>query len=330
MQGLRRTKSVVGLDLGAGAVKAVELTQGALRSCAFAPHTQGENLTTRSMAAAIGSALRQAAPRATRVVVGLNAAEVIVHRFALPRDLPSAEIEEQARAQAGQAVPYPLDEARYDYVEEGRGERNLSYCMGIAKMEAVQALCRPVEDAGLKVAAVDITPFAIQRAVSIPGSEDSALAVLDGGHRQTRLALYPGNGPVFQHSYSFGCAELAERLRRTYGLSKNDTLKAMEECALPGGQVSRIRESFLRDLARHTERALQLYLASRHDIRAPERTVLWGGAALLHGACEVLEEALGMPVGIAAPPDDSGDGRKAPGFSPALLGAYALALNDHA
>ena len=330
MQGLRRTKAVVGLDLGAGAVKAVELTRGRLRSSAFAPHTQGENPTGKSMAAAIRRALGQAAPRATRAVVGLNAAEVIMHRFSLPSDLPSAEIEEQARAQAGQAAPYPLDEARYDYVEEGKGERNMRYCMGIARLGAVRALCRPVEDAGLKVAAVDITPFAIQRAVSRPEAKDSALAVLDGGHRQTRLTLYSGNGPAFQHSYSFACAELAERLRVAYGLSKNDTLKAVEECALPGGPASRIRESFLRDFARHTERALQLCLASRHDTRAPERTVLWGGAALLHGACEVLEETLGMPVSVADPPTDPGGGPKAPGFSPVLLGAYALALNDHA
>ena len=330
MQGLRRTKSVVGLDLGAGAVKAVELAGGAYRSCAFAPYTQGESLTGKSIAAAIRCALRQAAPRATRAVVGLNAAEVIMHRFTLPSDLPLAEIEEQARAQAGQAVPYPLDEACYDYLEEGEGERNLSYCMGIARLEAVRALCRPVEDAGLKVAAVDITTFAIQRAVSIPRAEDSALAVLDGGHRQTRLTLYSGNGPAFQHSYSFGCEELAERLRVAYGLSNNDTLKAVEECALPGGPVSRIRESFLRDLARHTERALQLCLASRHDTRAPEKILLWGGAALLHGACEVLGEALGMPVEVAAPPGTPGNDPKAPEVSPVLLGAYALALNDHA
>ena len=330
MQGLRRTKAVVGLDLGAGAVKAVELTRGALRSCAFAPRTQGENRTGKSIAAAIRGALSHAAPRATRAVVGLNATEVIMHRFTLPADLPSAEIEEQARAQAGQAVPYPLDEACYDYVEEGKGERNLSYCMGIARLETVRALCRPVEDAGLKVAAVDITNFAIQRAVSMPGGEDSALAVLDGGHRQTRLTLYSGNGSAIQHSYSFGCAELAERLRAAYGLSKNDTLEAVEECALPGGPVSRIRESFLRDLARHTKRALQLCLASRHDARAPKRTLLWGGAALLYGVCEVLEEALGMPVNVADPPTNPGGGPNPPRFSPVLLGAYALALNDHA
>ena len=330
MQGLRRTKSVVGLDLGAGAVKAVELTGGALRSCAFAPFTQGEDPTAKSIAAAIRGALRQAAPRATRAVVGLNAAEVIMHRFTLPAGLPAAEIEEQARTQAGQAVPYPLDEACYDYVEEGKSERSLSYCMGIARLETVRALCRPLEDAGLQVAAVDVTTFAIQRAVSRPAAGRSTLAVLDGGHRQTRLTLYSGNGPALQHSYSFGCAELAERLRVAYGLSNNDTLKAVEECALPGGPVSRIRESFLRDLARHTERALQLCLASRHDTRAPEKTLLWGGAALLYGACEVLEEALGMPVEAANPPRTPGNDPQAPRVSPVLLGAYALALNDHA
>ena len=160
--------------------------------------------------------------------------------------------------------------------------------------------------------------------------KDCALAVLDGGYRQTRLAVYSGNQAAFQHSQPFGCVELAERLRVSFGLSPDDTPGAVADCASPGGSVSRIRESFLRDLARHTARALQLYPASRPDIRAPEKMLVWGGAALVHGTCDVLQETLGMPVSVADPLLKHLASPKMPKFSPVLLGACALALNDHA
>lgn len=330
MQGMRRTKAVLGLDLGAGAIKAVELARGGLRSCAFAPRRQGGSDASGSSAgAALRSALAAAAPRATRAVVGLGASEVIVHRFSLPADLPPEEIEEQARLQASQAGPYPLEEACYDYVTRETGGRGRHYLMGIARSAAVRALCRPVEEAGLEVAAVDVTSFAVQRSVPLPENQDHALAVLDGGHRQTRLTLYCGREPIFQHSQPFGCEELAERLRAAYGLSQSDTLKAVAECAGAGGPDSGIRESFVRDLARHAARALQLYLASRSDARNPESMLLWGGAALVHGADRTLRETLGMPVSVADPLKDSASGTKEPNYSPVFLGAHALARNDH-
>ena len=74
---------------------------------------------------------------------------------------------------------------------------------------------------------------------------------------------------------------------------------------------------------------MQLHQAARPNTAPPERMLLWGGAALLHGACTALREELDLPVeAIRAPAFGALDG--AGEFSPALFGAYALALNDHA
>lgn len=329
MQGLRPTRAVLGLDIGAGAVKVVELTRGAIRSCALSLRLHAKDASRDSGAGAIRDALRQAAPRARRAVVGLDEADIIVHRFALPKDLPPAEMEEQARLQAGQAAPFPLGEAAFDYVSDAAGGHTQGFRMAIARLAAVKDLCRTVRLAGLSVAAVDITAFAIRGAMAAMDVPDAPLAVLDGGHRQLRLTVHSGGKTVFQHSQPFGCSQLAGRLSSAYGLSEGDTQKALAECALPGGGASRIRESFLKDLARHAARAIQLHLTSRRDAAPPERMLLWGGAALLHGACAALRNELDLPVEAIRAPAFSNDG-KASELSPALFGAYALALNDHA
>lgn len=329
MQGLRPTRAVLGLDIGAGAVKVVELTRGAIRSCALSLRLHAEAASRDSGAAAIRDALRQAAPRARRAVIGLDDADVIVHRFALPKGLPLAEMEEQARLQAGQAAPFPLGESAFDYVTEEAGERAQGFRMAIARTATVEALCRTVRRAGLSVAAVDVTAFAVRSAIAAMAGLDAPLAVLDAGHRQSRLTVHSGGETVFQHSQPFGCSQLAGRLSSAYGLSESDTRKALRECALPGGGACRIREAFLKDLVRHAARAIQLYLTSRRKAPPPERILLWGGAALLHGACAALRDELDLPVEAIRAPAFSGGG-KASEFSPALFGAYALALNDHA
>lgn len=329
MQGLRRTNAVLGLDIGAGAVKMVELTRRAIRSCALTLRSLAEDSSHDSNAGAIRDALRQAAPSARRAVVGLDDSDVVVHRFALPKDLPLAEMEEQARLQAGQAAPFPLGDAAFDYVAEPTGGQTQGFRMAIARSATVEALCRAVGLAGLSVAAVDVTSLAVQGAIAAMAGRDAPLAVLDGGHRCMRLTVHSGGESIFQYSQPFGCAQLAGRLSSAYGLSDGDTHKALAECALPGGGTARIRESFLKDLARHAARAMQLHLTARPNTAPPERMLFWGGAALLHGACTVLRDELSLPVEAIRVPA-FGDGDSASEFSPALFGAYALALNDHA
>ena len=329
IQRLRPTRTVLGLDIGAGAVKVVELTRGSIRSGAVSLRLHAEDASLDSAAAALRDALGQAGPRARRAVVGLDDADVIAHRFSLPKGLPAAEMEEQARLQAGQAAPFPLGEAAFDYVAEAAGGHTLGFRMAIARSATVEALCRTVRLAGLSVAAVDVTAFAVRGAIAAMAGPDAPVAVLDGGHRQLRLTVHSGGETVFQHSQPFGCSQLAGRLSNSYGLSESDTRKALAECASPGGGASRIRESFLKDLARHAARAIQLHLTSQRDAAPPEKILLWGGAALLHGACAALRAELNLPVeNIRAPAFGSGGG--ASELSPALFGAYALALNDHA
>ena len=330
MQGLRPGRAVLGLDIGAGAVKVVELTRGGIRSCGLSLRLRAEDAARAAGHEAIRDALRQAAPRTRRAVVGLDVGEIIEHRFALPTDLPALELEEQVRLQAGQAAPFRLEEAAFDYIPETTGGRAQGYRMAIARAATVETLCRTVRLAGLTVAAVDVTAFAVQRALAEMTDRDVPLAVLDAGHRQSRLSVHLGGGTVFHHRQPFGCSALTGRLSSAYGLSEDDAKQSLADCALPDGAASGITKLFLKDLARHAARAIQLYLTSRRDAGPPEKMLLWGGAALVHGACKALRDELDLPVEAVSAPAALNGGDRARDFSPALFGAYALALNDHA
>lgn len=325
MHGLRPGKTVLGLDIGAGAVKAIELARGAVRSCGLSLRRPAEDRSDDPAAHAIRDALEQAAPRARHAVVGLDGADIILHRFALPSDLPSAEREEQARIKAAQAAPFDLGEAAFDYVPEGGGGHSQNYRMAIARSDTVETLCRSVRRAGFEVAAVDVTPVAVGDAVAATVGGKAPLAVVDGGHRQLRLSVHCEGETLFRHSQPFGCSVLAARLSRACGLGQANP--AIADYALAGGAAGRVRESFLADLGRHAARSLQLYLTSGSGAATPERIVLHGGAALLEGACAGIQNELGLPVELIRPAAQFISGE--PQCSPALFGAYALALNDH-
>lgn len=325
MHGLRPGKATLGLDIGSGAVKAVELSRGAIRSCGFSLRSPGENRPDDPAIRAIREALEQAAPRAKRAVVGLDGADILLHRFTLPPDLPPAERDEQARIKASQAAPFDLAEAAFDYVPEGAGGHSQNYRLAIARSDTVEKLCRTVRQAGIDVAAVDVTPVAVGDAVAATVGGEAPLAVLDGGQRQLRLSVHLGGETLFRHSQPFGCSILAARLSRACGLSQANP--AIADHAPAGGAAGRIRESFLADLGRHAARSLQLYLTSGNDAAPPERIALHGGAALLKGACGAIQDELDLPVERIRPAAQFTAGE--PECSPALFGAYALALNDH-
>lgn len=320
----------MGLDIGAGAVKVVEIARGRLRSFGFALRSGPDDAGGDSTRDALRRALAQAAPRARRAVVGLDAGEAIEHRFSLPSELPVEEIDEQARLHAEQAAPYPIDAAAYDYVEETVGKHSMGYRLVLARSASVQAISHVVESAGLRVAAVDVTSLAVRRTLLRTENRRGALALIDGSQRQCRLTVFSEGEAVFGHSQSFGCRNLLERLRAAFGLSESDARKALKDCALPGGPVARVRDLFLRDLARHAARAMQLHLTSRPEAPVPAKLLLWGGAALVHGACRTLGEELAMAVSPLTLPAVRTGPTHAPELSPVLYGAYALARNDHA
>lgn len=330
MQGLLQKRNVVGLDLGAGAVKAVEWVRGSVRACSFAPLTEEHSGENGSAEEAIRRVLTNGSSGAGRAVVGLSADQVLMHAFRLSADLSPVEVDEQALLQAAQAAPYPLTDAFYDYRREGADDRQANYRMGIVRSVVVEALCRRVEQAGVKVAAVDLTSFAVQRALTTCAARGGVWAVLDGGHRATRLSVCHNGRLVFQHSQPFGCRDLAGRLRAAFGLTANETRQAIEEWRSSAGALGAIGDAFLEDLARHAARALQLHLASGREAAVPEKVFFWGGAALMDGAVEAVAATLGVPVEAASLTPMPDGATEAPGYAPALLGAYALARNDHA
>ena len=274
MQGMRPTRAVLGLDIGAGAGQGGRAEPGRhpiLRP--FASLACGKTPRAIRARARYGTLCVQVAPRARRAVVGLDEADIIVHRFALPNDLPPAEMEEQA-APAGRPAGRqpPFLSARLPSITYRRRQAGTRRVSGwrLPAWQPSRDLCRTVRLAGLSVAAVDVTAFAIQGAMAGDGRAGRAL-----GRSWTEATGNCALRSIRGARPSFSTASPSAALNwRGASAPHTDCRKAtrkrrLRSAALPGGGASRIRESFLKDLARHAARAIQLHLTSRRNAATP-------------------------------------------------------------
>ena len=180
-----RTKdSVVGLEIEAGSVAAVEVgvngtTQ--LRAHGIGPLPPGafrEGEVTD--AEALSQALKQlfsehSLPK--RVRLGVANQRVVVRTMRLPPIEDAKELEAAIRFQAQDQIPMPLENAVLDWRVEGlrmaaNGERQLEVVVVAARLDMINSMLKAMRDAGLRPVGIDLSAFAMIRALA-NGESDS-------------------------------------------------------------------------------------------------------------------------------------------------------------
>ncbi len=177
---------VIGIDVGTNAVRAAEVVLGATpRLVRFGQVAlpagavdEGEVVDVDAVAEALKRLWREAGFSSRRVRVGIASARVIVRIVELPL-LSDADTTSTLGLQLPEYVPLPPESTVFDFqpletvdAEEGPQRRLL---LAAAHEEAVRPLVEAVAKAGLKLAAVDVIPAALARAL-VPGPPPTSLS----------------------------------------------------------------------------------------------------------------------------------------------------------
>ena len=170
-------RTAIGLDIGTSVVRAAELSYGrggipwsasASSSCRPGRSSTGKWSTPRP------SPILRTLWSATgyghkRVVLGVANQRVIVRQLELPW-LPRAELRSSLPFQVHDLLPIPVDQAVLDFfpteeLTDPSGGRTYKGLLVAAARETVLANVAAAEQAGLRVEAVDLTPFAVLRSL---------------------------------------------------------------------------------------------------------------------------------------------------------------------
>lgn len=311
--------SAIGLDIGTSSVRAAEVSFGrgtyTLQHYGQVPLpagavSDGEVVDPQAVAAAIKTLWSQAKFPSRKVVLGVANQRVVVRPVDLPW-LPEEELRSSLKHLVSDLVPMPVEEAILDFVPieevtEDDGARFVRGLLVAAAEEMVLAGIDAVSKAGLTVTTVDLSPFAILRAIA--HNEDvvdrqAPEAIVDVGARVTNIVVHEGGVPRFVRILLMGGQDVtdalvqrsdidaaqAEQVKRVFGLSAEDasdpTSAAQGKCMAEAASslVDEIRGSL--DYYRSTSGGRQL-----------ERVVVTGGGTLLEGLIERLVPAVRAPV----------------------------------
>lgn len=309
----------VGLDIGASAVRAAHVSSGrgsptllsfvqvALPEGAV---TDGEIEDPGPVSEAIAQVWKRAKLRGKRAVLGVSNQRVVVRQVDLPF-LEEKEFRSSLKFQAADYIPMSVDDAQLDFVviddyTTDNQEHMMRVLLIAAATDMVDAFVTTASSGGVEAAGIDLTPFAIARAVSqsargevgVAGSE----AVIDVGAGTTNILIHHNGEPRFVRILLVGGNDATSALAEELGVSFEEAEAVKLD--LGGGvgpeAARRLLDRQVASLVEEIRGSLDYYL-SQEDSEPVSSIVITGGGSLTAGLSERLEQTLKTQVHVAAP-----------------------------
>jgi type IV pilus assembly protein PilM len=305
---------IIGLDIGATAVRATVLTpvgSGGIPSVAL--HALGHvDLPLGAVVdgvvqdqAAVTGAIKHLAREngfaSRNVILGTSNQQVVVREVRMPY-LPPEQLRLALPFQARDVVALPINEAVLDFIPLGEVDNTTNTVPGLlvaAPRLPVLTAVHAVERAGLRVAKVDLSSFAALRFVAQPYL--AAEAIVDLGAHLTSIVIHSHGVPKVVRTVARGGQQLTDELADRADLSLGDAELAKCQVGIAGeGEVPAILAEGIRPLLAEIRSSLHFFGSMNPDVTL-ERISLTGGTAWLPGLTELLASQHGIAVEVVAP-----------------------------
>jgi type IV pilus assembly protein PilM len=312
---VNRDGHAIGIDIGATSVRVAIMALGTmdgrpsvtvhgLDSAVLPPTTVVNGVV--SDPAALTAALKHLWDKndfgCRNVILGIAGPQVVV------RDLrmPNVTLEQRDRAlpfQAREVVALPMEEVILDFAQLGEPDPETNQVSGLlvaTPRQPVVAAVNAVERASLKVARVDLSSFAVLRAIA--DEHLSVEAVIDLGAHLTTIVIHNRGVPKLVRTLPRGGAGLTERLADHTGLSLEEAERAKVEVGLVGAPeaVSAALNEAIRPLLAEIRSSINYFMSSGEGA-ALERISLTGGGSRLRGLAKILAQQNGIPTNVVPP-----------------------------
>ncbi|HEY2770037.1 MAG TPA: type IV pilus assembly protein PilM [Solirubrobacteraceae bacterium] len=322
-------KSVVGLDIEPGYVAAVESRSGQVTveraaSAPLPPGTvrDGEVQDVEALAEALRTLFSEH-KLSKRVRLGVANQRIVMRTIDLPPLDSAKDIASAVRFQAQEHIPMPLEQAVLEHQSMGRVETpdgtRTRVIVVAARRDMIERLLDAAKKAGLRPQGIDLSAFAMIRALHRPGAGGASLYLSVGG--LTNIAVAVETTCVFTRVIAHGtdamAGELAERrgltLEHAHGwlghVGLQDPVEEIEGDAEIVTEARAVLSDGVRRIAGEVRNSLDFH-TTQGDSIAPERAVLTGAALSIPGFAEALgtEIALPLEVGLVAESKPGGFG----------------------
>lgn len=320
--GAKKSVAITGLSLEGGSLALAQLGNGGVSASAVRPLSpglfrEGEVADPQGLAAALKDAFGEAGA-SKRVRVGIANQRVIVRTLRLPLIEDAKHMETAIRFQAQEQIPMPLDQAVLQHqivsaipAVDGGGPQ-VDVVVVAARRDMVMTFLEPLRRAGLEPAGVDLSAFAMIRALAGEAAADEAVLFCNVGD-VLNLAVAQGSSCLFTRVSGTGIEAIAARLASERGLSPEHALewlayvgldRATEEIEGDPDVVAASREALERGISALVDElrmSLDYYRALENAVPVA-RVALCGTGSAIPGIAAAIEAQVALPISTVRPP----------------------------
>jgi type IV pilus assembly protein PilM len=363
----------VGLDITPSRVTAVTLTKKGkaytVQTTASAPMPDGvmrdgEVLDVGALAQVLRTLFAENKIKDKRVAVGIANQRCVVRVVDLPKLKSSKQLASTIENRVAEELPIPLEDAVWDfhtvgtYKDEETGIDRQRHVVVMVYRESVETLRDAVQQAGLKLARIDLAGFALMRsgltaaqqladadaaAYGVGGSDATAIALLDIGPTSTNVVVSVGGVCEMNRLIQVGTNDFSDIFVEQYGWTKEDAVRVVSEAGVqppPGTDPAHDAYADYRPVLHYVADQFASELRTSFDYfhhnsggsHRVSRVVIAGDGALYGGLADRLTAELGVAVTVldAAPRLEPSSIATIGAFHPQLGTAMGLAMEEAA
>ena len=309
----RRTKALVGLDIGSSAVKAVELKPvgKTFKVTGFGTEplppdsiVDGAIIDGTAVADAIRRLFERLGIKNREVAASLSGNAVIVKKITLPA-MTDAELATSITWEAEQYIPFDIQDVNLDYQildrgDAANGKGTMDVLLVAAKKEKIADYTGVIAQAGRSAVVVDVDAFALQNAYEVNyGIDPNAVVVLlNAGASATNINILHGDQSVFTRDISIGGNAYTEALQRELSLPF-ETADALKRGLPVDGATYDDARPVLRAVTENVmleiQKTFDFFKATASSDKI-DRIMLSGGASRAEAFTEMLTDRFDAPV----------------------------------
>jgi len=306
------SNEITGIDIGAGSIKVVRVSPGKrpkLRSATLVEMPLDPAKATGVSADLLYLRSRKKIGRGN-IITLMPGKDLTIRSFTLPR-MPQAELSEAVRWESKRHLSYPLDAAQVEYLIAGEkleGSVNkYDITMVSAERKKVLEHLAPLDESGIKVAAVDANALALRNVLRLRGTPaDTNTLVVDIGAGKTEINIFKAGALRFSRCVESGGLDMTRAVSDALGtgLDEAEEMKrAMNVFTAPEeDQAAAAVRTKLNGLLMEVRRSVEYYKTTFRE-KNVESVVLTGGVALMQGVRDYCARSLEGAVEIDQPFD---------------------------
>jgi type IV pilus assembly protein PilM len=347
MQLLKKTKPVVGLDIGSSSVKLLELSKSkkGFQVTGFASESlspdavvDGAIMDAPGVADSIKRLMMVGKFKSKGVATGVSGHSVIVKRVVLPA-ATAEDVEASIQFDAEQYIPFELSEVNMDYqvvgpTETRNDEPAMEVLLVVAKKDKILNHTNVISLAGRAPEVVDIDAFALQNAYEANYTANSrdTIALLNIGASLMNINITKGGMPLFIRDVAGGGNQYTDILQKELQLQFHEAedLKLGRSGGPESEMVQPLLESITDMLIMEVQKTFDFFRET-YPNETITRVMVSGGTSRIAGLPEKIQEVFGYPTEVLDPFRSIGigpkvDAAKLATLGPALAVAVGLAL----